>query len=125
MTEVDFWSLLCRKKIDIEGWRWNRLRALQDADDTIEIQGGVCVEKFSRGPRKGRPNWARRDKAKDRTLYVRMDEFNAFLVEWERDTGKCHKCKGSTQEWVGWSKAEGDRMKPCTRCEATGKAPSQ
>lgn len=122
----DFWNLIARKRLGIsdERWRWMSLEAIgDDGERHTLLKGGMEGPPFKSGPRKGEVNWARRDRAWDRTLVISMDEYRAFRDEWEAKTGRCKNCGGCG--WVGfrWSATEGVSFRRCARCEGTGAKP--
>ena len=39
-----------------------------------------------------------------------------FRLAWENETGRCHECVGTGEVFRSW------HYRPCTRCDATGKA---
>ena len=49
-------------------------------------------------------------------------ELKAEVARYESETGLCAKCQGSAQEWWCWSVEDGNRYRPCRKCNATGKA---
>ena len=106
--------------------RWQRLP--EDAHyggfTHTAVTGAVCNAVFLRGPRKGPTNWSKRDPDTDRGVIISDVEHNAWLLAWEKQTGKCHECGGTGQEWAGWNHETGDRYRDCRRCKATGKAPA-
>jgi len=57
----------------------------------------------------------------EKTACVTVQETDAEEARYEADTGKCSKCDGTGQQWDGWSAANGNRFKPCTKCGATGR----
>lgn len=94
-------------------WRWSDSRVVGDA---YLVKGGVPHR-----TRAGRMKWDRR--TLDEVILTRAD-FDAARATYERDTGRCAKCSG-TGEWsYGWTKDTGRLVKPCPRCNATGKAPT-
>lgn len=86
-----------------------------------QIKGAVAPP-FKSGPRKGKKNWKRRDKATDKTVAITYEEHKAWLAAWEQRTGKCSNCEGDGKEWAGWSQAEGSRFRECSRCKGSGAA---
>lgn len=89
----------------------------------IAVTGAVCPEVFQRGPRKGLPNWAKRDRATELTVSVPDTLVKERQEQWERSTGKCKTCHGTGQEWASWEAGVGVKYRGCKRCKATGKAP--
>jgi hypothetical protein len=118
---VDWFALIAHERGMPAGWMWNSSRVLEGSDGFL-ISGAVCTALFSRGPRKGRVNWAKRDRATEREIFISRADLEACQARWERETGKCRECFGTAQEWAGWSAKAGTIFKPCRRCEATGNA---
>ena len=87
----------------------------------FQITGAVCTATYTKGPREGSPNWKKRDRTTECAAIITPEEHDAWLKNWEKTTGLCHECHGTTQEWAGWSVTEGNRYRPCTTCKATGK----
>jgi hypothetical protein len=114
--KVNWYSLIGRELTGMpEEWTWYSARALQDQARTIEIKGGIAPL-FTRGKRKGDRNWAKRDRTKDRTVYMTMQQVAERQERWGRETSTCFMCQGTQKEWTGWSVTEGVKYKPCTRC---------
>ncbi len=88
----------------------------------IYIEGAVPNGVFKRGKRKGHTNWKLRDKNTEAAITIPNDRHREWLRRWETDTGKCHHCKGTGQEFAGWSVSEGVKRRDCGRCGATGDA---
>ncbi len=124
----DWINLFCREKYGApELWRWFKWerKEIDKPHEFLLVEGGVCTAKIERGKRKGQDDWKKRDKAMDRTFVVARKDLDAFQAEWQARTGSCFKCYGTGQEWGGWSAANGNRYRPCTKCNATGNVPSQ
>jgi hypothetical protein len=127
MTGPDLYQLFAATQGVPEGWRWYSLNAVGESrtQGGVLITGAVCTETITRGLRKGEPNWKKRDRATERELFATFSQLDAVRDQWERDTGKCASCGGDGQESAGWIRRTGTLYRPCTRCNATGKAPSQ
>jgi len=111
-------------------WEWNRMQRLGPFDGKRNgtatlIEGAVCSVRYTRGPRKGAANWAKRDRSTDFICTITDAQHEAWLAQWERDEGRCHECAGSGDTFASWSKAEGRKTKPCRRCNGTGQPPSR
>lgn len=115
----DFIATVSREKlgmpIEWECYKWEKIGTTDD----VLVTGGL-PRLITRGPRKGRKTW---DGAGAKVV-VTQGEIEAAKLAYEAETNRCHRCGGDGQEWCGWSAAEGNRYKPCTRCNATGVAPS-
>lgn len=118
--EVSFAEMVVRKKLGKPEWLMFGWECVGDTDDVI-VTGCVPVEKYSRGPRKGRPKFI---KPGDKCVVTRTDEL-AAMSEYEKDTGKCSGCRGSGRQWAGWSLSEGSSYRECKRCKSTGLAPAK
>lgn len=107
-------------------WQWYRLERLGAHPDYIGtlITGAVCAAVFTRGARKGTPNWSRRDRTTEASIPILDADHKEWLLAWEVKTGQCHRCEGAGEEWGGWNKEKGNWSVPCRRCDATGKAPT-
>lgn len=57
------------------------------------------------------------------SVVVTQKECDIEIAFYEEETGKCHVCKGLTQEACGWDRTQGALTRPCKRCHATGLAP--
>lgn len=88
----------------------------------VEVTGAVALQKFTKGRRKGQPNWG---KSSSRKLVVLpCADHEQWCAAWEQSTGKCQECVGTGEVFAGWSVDSGVRFRPCRKCTATGKAPS-
>lgn len=108
-----------------ENWqvfRWEYVGESGDPRAAVIVTGAVVLGLWLRGPSKGHPKWATRDKSTEMTVPILEIHFDAWLAKWEAETGDCHKCSGSGQQWAGWSVTEGTKLSPCSRCAATGRA---
>lgn len=122
----DFMRLMCATKASLpEHWVFSGWRRVNfgTPHEALEITGAVVTETFKRGPRKGRLNWAKRDKSTEWSFRFTDAERAAFYAAWEAETGLCHACHGNGEEFYGWSRDEGNKYRPCNRCGATGEAP--
>jgi hypothetical protein len=87
-----------------------------------EVKGAITPLK-TRGKNKGQPNWGKLDKSTDFTAAIQFDQLAAFIKQWEADTGLCHKCGGTGQEFAEWSADEGTKTRPCMGCNTQQKTP--
>ena len=117
-NRIDFIEVVARKKLNpAPEWEYFAWERIGETDDLI-VTGGV-PRLMTRGPRKGKKTW---DGARDKVVVTRA-EIDAAHLAYESETGKCFKCTDG-QAWCGWSAADGHRYKDCSRCNATGVAPS-
>jgi hypothetical protein len=120
---IDLLNEQCAAVVGIPRWRWYAIRAV--APDTRIIQGAVCDAVFTRGPRQGSPNWSKRDPSTEREIALTGLQIRQFEMQWERKSGKCSVCLGTGKRWCGWSVDNGNRFRPCDRCNETGAAPAK
>lgn len=104
---------------------WNVViwKSLDDKRELVSVTGAVMVECFKRGPRKGRSSWKKRDRETELTTVISRSSYEKWLLQWEAEMAKCHKCSGTGQEFASWSSHEGIKHRDCSRCGATGKPP--
>lgn len=103
-------------------WHWCAIDASGSPGGYIKITGCVPIGRVTRGPRQGRLKWP--PKKDMQSFWVHRSDLEESSLMYERDTGNCRVCSGSGQEWCGWHHIEGNKYRPCSRCKATGKAPS-
>lgn len=116
VEKINFWESAARR---IGGhppeWKFYQFEVI---DGGMLVTGGV-PRYVTRGPNKGQPRWKGRG---DRVL-VGDAEHRAECSAYEHETGKCHKCWGTGQEFAGWSRDQGTHYRTCFRCKGTGKLP--
>lgn len=122
---LNFPEIVARKKLGRgDDWKWCAFESIGSTDMILKgvadmiITGGV-PGKYVSGPRKGQDKWS--GVPKDRVI-VTQSEVDAAIASYETETGNCHNCGGSAEEWAGWSAVAGNRYRPCRKCAATGKA---
>jgi hypothetical protein len=121
MKAPDWYNLIAKERGMPEGWQWFQLDAIHDG--TL-VTGAACNVVFKRGPRKGTPNWDKRDRTTEAKLSIAVAEISERMLLWERETGQCSRCGGDGQELAGWCVAEGHKTRTCGRCDGSGKAPA-
>ena len=84
------------------------------------VTGAVVREKITKGKGVGQWDWKKRDRSTELPATISDEAFKKWLKAWELETGLCSKCRGTKQEWYGWSQAEGAKYRPCQPCGATG-----
>jgi len=110
-------DIVARKKLNAPAeWEHFAWKKIGETDDLI-VTGGV-PRLLQSGPRKGRKTWD----GKGSDAVVTRAELEAAMVAYEAETGNCHKCGNTGQQWAGWSVAEGVRYSHCEACDGTGKA---
>ena len=119
-----------RERLNLPAWqaaRWELLGDLK-GDHTHQVSrldGGVYPP-ISKGKNQGEPNWRRPEPGTKQTFYITPLEHSTWLLGWERRTGSCSKCfKHPGQEFQSWNHLTGTQYRTCTRCQGTGKAPTQ
>jgi len=107
-----------------EAWRVVKWRVLGKSGDAVEFTFQESrMKTLKSGPNRGkeRREWF----GPERSAIVTDSEERAEFARYERETGNCGVCGDTGQEWMGWSRVNGDRYRPCVRCTATGKAPAK
>ena len=89
--------------------------------ELVEVIGAVAPLK-TRGKSKGSHNWDKMDKSTKRVVYITLKEHSEWVKAWEAKTGNCATCRGTGNEWRGWSVNEGSRYNQCTKCHGSGKS---
>lgn len=107
-----------------DGWRWHTSTVGVPGGKelpvgTFRVQGGIPQRFFTKGKRKGRPDWKCCTEA--RVVFFTREDITRVQQEWERETGKCAQCEGSGQEWAGYNVRTGDRFRKCLLCGGSGK----
>lgn len=118
MTRQSHIDTVAIRKSGVEGWEPFRYEFIEP--DSTLVTGGI-PRILTRGPRKGKKTW---DGKGTRTVVTRA-EIEAEKQLYASVTGHCPECYGEGQISVGWSAAEGTKYKPCSHCDATGKAPRE
>lgn len=125
----DHFNLYAIKRGAPAGWQWTELKAIGDvyekdrARQYSQMDGYVHNgAKYATGKNAGKRKPRSPVPGTERTIIFTMGEFDAFVREWEIETGICSKCDGTGEEWASSSITEGSKYKPCRRCFATGKA---
>ena len=110
-------DIVARKKLaaaaEWEHFAWKKIGTTDD----LLVTGGV-PRLLQSGPRKGRKTWD----GKGDDVVVTRAEIEAAFAAYEAETGNCHECGNTGQQWAGWSVADGVRYTTCTVCNGTGKA---
>lgn len=106
-----------------KAYEWEAIgRTAKTPPKLFVVQGAVAPLKL-RGKYKGQPDWKRMDVQTQQTAYITPAEHEAWLLKWEADNGKCHKCQGTGQVFASWSSDGGAKTRTCCRCGGTGNPP--
>jgi DnaJ-class molecular chaperone len=57
-------------------------------------------------------------------IIVTDAEMDLSAKFYESEEGKCYCCKGTGQEYYGWSRKNGKMLRTCTRCGGSGRTPN-
>lgn len=115
-TVVSQYTLYAREKLNRPDSHVGGIMSL-----TEEGFDGFRLDVFDVDDYKTKPgkNW--RTSRNPQSLYVSAADYSAWLEAWETINDTCAKCEGSGHEWFSWSRIDGDKHRPCTKCDATGK----
>lgn len=86
--------------------------------NTIKVSFAGIGKPVSRGPNKGQRRW---DMSRKRAIFVDRLDVLAAQEEWGAETGICPHCDAGVDRY-GWSQAEGEKTRPCRKCNGTGRA---
>ena len=118
-AHYDFSVMALKEKYPIpEGWEiyaWEVMN-MDTPAEYIQHSGAVVTKTYTRGPKKGRKNWAKENRQSEMHLPLTRKELSAFLEKWSAETGLCHHCHGNGTSWYKWSAAEGTEYKTCRHC---------
>lgn len=103
-----------RKLGDVPGFQWYRFECV--GDDAIVFTGAIVVGTVTKGPRKGRPKYAK----ETRSVVVTDAEEHAEYRRFESETGKCGTCLGKGRVCCGWHHIEGTKYRDCSKCHGSG-----
>jgi hypothetical protein len=81
---------------------------------------GKRVRCFTRGPRKGAPNW--KTPGESRSVHITRAEHDDWCKRWSQRTGLCARCSGTGNVLRRWSRQTGTEYRPCPDCNGTGKS---
>ena len=108
-------------KTGIDGWRAYKWERMCGGD---LVTGCAPDGEYKSGPRKGRPRFSKPLPGTRQQVPVTNAELNAHAARYEREECKCWSCKGSGEEFAGWSKDAGTRKRTCQSCGGTGAPPN-
>lgn len=119
---TDLQSLYIQRQYGMPpGWEWCGLMQLdRNRPGLGVIVEGAVPGVYKSGPRKGKKKWPPRKECQ--TFTVLKTEMDAFLLEWEQETGLCHKCQGEGRIIRRIFARSDDDYRTCPRCNGTGKA---
>lgn len=100
-----------------DGWMWFEVDSDPERvpDGYVRFRGAVTPI----GPRTGRPNWRKMDRATERTLFVRWADFAAWKLERARDRGECPDCYGWGEQ-IASASVDGRTWRTCRSCSGSG-----
>ena len=104
-----------------ENWRVYRFECFPKNGEKIlyfELTGAV-VPFYTRGEKKGKPNWSREDITTKHVVVLPVDEHDEWTRKWEQKTGKCANCQGSGKELEGCG-IHGTTYRCCRKCHGEG-----
>lgn len=114
MTNIKLLQEQAAQIINTPDWRVYRVECVEPNGFLLT---GAVTPLYTRGKRKGTPNWQKRDKRTERRVAVSRAEHTAFCEAWEKDNGLCSQCHGSKTIVRGWVKDHGYTYVPCPRCQ--------
>lgn len=118
---IDLYAEHAREKAQLPtNWqifRWECFPKDATAAIYINLTGAVCEHKYSKGKRKGRTNWSKRDLSTEATVSLFVSEHEAWTKEWEQRTGMCSRCTGTGKVFYSWSTTTGTEDQPCPKCQ--------
>jgi hypothetical protein len=82
----------------------------------IMFTGAVVTGIVSKGPRKGRPRYAR----ESIRVVVTDAECDAAYLRYEAETGKCGDCVGKGEVFTSWNHLTGSKYRECSKCHGSG-----
>lgn len=103
------------------GWIGDQWEAV---DEASIVTGGVPDGVYSRGPRKGQPRLGKWLPGTKKKMIVTDAEMDLSAKFYESESGKCYNCKGTGQEYYGWSRESGEMLRTCQRCGGSGNVPA-
>lgn len=116
MNERSMMEMYVAEKFGLpDEWRLCFISAGDGPPGWVTIQGAVW-DTLKSGKRKGRTNF-KKPLTEISTHWYEESAFDAWLLEWEKRTGLCHRCRGSGQETASVSVKDGVTYRPCSRCQ--------
>lgn len=82
---------------------------------------GKRVRYFTRGPRKGSPDW--KTPGESRSVHITHAEHDEWCRRWQERTGGCIRCEGSGRTFKRWDRATGTETNTCNVCGGSGRKP--
>ena len=110
---------IAESMVGLDGWKGYQW---QSADGGFVIKGCVPSGVYKKGKKKGTPKFRPAIPNTERTVIVSHEKCVEHVRLYESSTGNCFVCKGSGQQWAGWSRELGEIKRPCKSCSATGLA---
>jgi len=117
MANLNFLESAARRKLAApEAWYAYSFEVIGDND--YLVIGEIVTAFYTRGPRKGRPKFVGRG----RKVVITRADVDAEILRYVASTGNCPECFGTKEVFQSWSREEGTKKRPCTKCQATGRA---
>ena len=103
-------------------WSLYRFEAVGNPNEPPMIYRlrGAVAPPFKSGPRKGKPNWSKKDPATDKEVCDSAADHRAWGAAWERRTGLCSRCGGEGRTLAS-SGRDGKTYRDCRECGGNGK----
>lgn len=116
----DWFNLIASDRGMAKGWRWFHVQVKGSGEHSVFLaKGGVDGAVFKSGPRKGKPNPAKRTHVAE--IVITCAELDERQGRWEVETGDCHRCGGSGETVARVHRTEGTTYRRCERCKGGGR----
>lgn len=117
----DWLLIAAQKKHSLpDDWRWFRASSSDVPDGFIRLTGAVPIGTYRTGRNKGRTKWPKHSEW--HVVFIRRDDIDACIAEWESETGCCGKCGGLGEETASVSVTDGRKTRQCRNYGGSGKA---
>jgi hypothetical protein len=116
----DLRTLYAREVLGMpEGWEWDEWSRAEDQVPAgfFKLVGAVAP----RGPRTGAPQWAKRDRSTERTLFIEYAAWEQWYKERAARLNECVECGGTGERLASVSVRDGAWYRVCSRCGGDGK----
>lgn len=121
VTTMRSLELHAGSKVNINGWISSSCGIKESPfGDYFEVSGAV-YPLYTRGSKKGKPNYSKADKSTKKTVTFTPEEHNVFVERWETENNICMMCQGKGSYATSWAIGKGAyNFKTCERCNGTG-----